>query len=227
MNVLQRIERANYLASASDVEHLAGIRFESASAQDRAQSAYFRILLANAQKTIAGKPTLRARKGPAATLEPDEIEQHLAVFEEVNQTFYGAVLKGTPPTDDALERNRRTNFARTAASAIRTYIRGGGDLTRVSVLKATKRQLQTLGTSPATPQASAAKASQRLLSQLEALGTTDAKNAREILSATLAGASELLGKLGGKTTTSPEKAMEEHRLLKTSNGIFYPVASLQ
>lgn len=226
MNVLNHIEKVQYLASASDVEKLASIRFESAATADRAHTAYFKILLANAQKAIAGKPTLRARKGPATVLEPDEIETHLAHFEEVNRTYYAAVLKGTPQTEDALERNRRTNYARTAASAIRTYIRGGGDLTRLSLLKATKSQLQTLGVNQA-PEVRVAKSTARLLTQLEDLGTTDAKNARELLSRIMAAGADLLVKLGGRTTSNPETAIAEHRLLKTDNGIFYPASSLQ
>ncbi len=244
MNLIAQIENANFIATPETIEKLAGVRFDSQLQTERAQGTYFKTLLACTQKAIAGKPTLRARrKGPKATITAAEIAQHMEAFETVNRELYAAVIRGsvTPDVADSeslkpqerrersLARNRRTNYARTAATAIRGFIEAGNDIRRIAVPSASKSQLLARGAAATNsdPQARAARAASRLLSQLETLGTGDKAAAREVLQSTLKRSAELLSKLGGKTTTKPEQAMAEHRPLQTPVGTFYPAASIQ
>jgi hypothetical protein len=243
MNILTQIANANYLATPETIEKLAATRFDSQALADRAQGTYFRAVLASTQKAIAGKPTLRVRGNGRAALTAPQIANHLETFERVNAELYGAVIRGsvTPEVADSeslkpevrrersLARNRRTNYARTAASAIRGFIRGGGDLTRIAVGSATKSELLKRGVNATTgtPESRVERAATRLMSSLEALGKDDEVAARELLQTTLKKSTELLAKLGGKSTTKPDRAMAEHLPLKTSVGTFYPAASIQ
>jgi hypothetical protein len=239
MNILTQIENANYLATADAIEKLAATRFDSQDLADRAQGAYFRAVLASTQRAIAGKPTLRVRKARGAgALSAPQIANHLEAFERVNTELYGAVIRGsvTPDVADSdslkteerrersLARNRRTNYARTAASAIRGFIRGGGDVTRIPVGSATKSELLKRGmnATTGTPETRIERAATRLMSAIETLGEEDEAAAREVLQATLKKSTELLAKMGGKTTTKPDRAMAEHLPLKTPAGTFYP-----
>ncbi len=244
MNILTQIENAHYLASVETIEKLAATRFDSQSLADRAQGTYFRTVLASTQKAIAGKPTLRARQPRSqGALTAPQIGAHLEAFERVNTELYGAVIRGsvTPDVADSdslkpderrersLARNRRTNYARTAASAIRGFIRGGGDVTRIAVGSATKSALLQRGmnATTATPESRVERAATRLMASVETLGKGDESAAREVLQSTLKRCTELLAKMGGKTTTKPDRAMAEHLPLKTSVGTFYPAGSIQ
>lgn len=240
MNLLTQIENAHYIATPETIEKLAATRFDSQALADRAQGAYFRVLLASVQRAVAGKPTLRARRGKIAPLTAPEIAVHLETFEKVNADLYAAVIRGSVTADVAdseslkaderrersLARNRRTNYARTAASAIRGYIRAGNDVTRIPVGTATKGSLLRSGADATntSPQSKLERAASRLLKQLETFGTDDAAAAREVLQSTLARSADMLAKLGGKTTTKPDRAMAEHLPLKTSVGVFYPTS---
>lgn len=243
MNILTQIENAHYLATAETIEKLAATRFDSQALADRAQGTYFRAVLASTQKAIAGKPTLRTRRNGRAALSASEVANHLEAFERVNTELYGAVIRGsvTPDVEDSeslkpevrrersLARNRRTNYARTAASAIRGFIRGGGDVTRIAVGSASKSELLKRGVNATTgtPESRVERAASRLMSSLEALGKDDEAAAREVLQSTLKRSAELLAKMGGKSTTKPDRAMAEHLPLKTPVGTFFPAAGIQ
>lgn len=244
MNVLAHIEKAHFLVTADEIEKLAGIRFESQTQADRAQGAYFRVLLAATQKELQGRPTLRRSKSKtaAAALTETEIAEHLETFETVNALYYAAVIRGsvTPDVADSeslkpderrersLARNRRTNYARTAATALRNYIRAGLDVRALVVPTVTKGMLVAAasGTRPATdPVARAERAVARLMHQVESLG--EGKAARELLQTLMTRTADLYTKVGGKITTKPAIALAEKRPLQTPQGTFFPAGVLQ
>lgn len=245
MNVLAQIEQSHFIASADEIEKLAGMRFDSQAQADRAQGTYLRVLVAATQKAIQGRPTLRTRrKGRGnGTLSAAAQTQQLEAFEATNALYYAAVIRGsvTPEVADSeslkseerrersLARNRRTNYARTTALAIRNYLRAGLDLTVLVVPAVTKGSLVAAaadGGAPADPTLKAQRAVTRLLSQIAAVGETKAGAAREILHTAMAKSAELYEKLGGKATTKPAQALAESRPLKTDLGTFFP-ASIQ
>lgn len=139
-SIIEAIIAANFMADAAQVERLAGQVVEGQSAD----GTYFKVLLAHIQAKV-GKPTRRMRRSGA------EVEAMEHVLEGIHADLYAAVLKGVGPDDLPMdERNRRATFARTAASTVRYFIRGGGDIRAVDVATATKGGLRK-AVQPETP----------------------------------------------------------------------------
>jgi hypothetical protein len=242
MSTISTIEQKNFLATDDDVERLAR-EFRDAQALGRSTAGtYLKILLAAVQVALTGKPVLRAPRGPAPVLDDILKAEHREALEAQHERLYAAVLRGavTPdiePGDGlkpdearrrAIERNRRTNYARTAASTLRAYIRAGGDVRRVAVPAASKGSLAAR-TSPA-PQApeEAVKrrvhaAAGRLTAAVEELAQVDKAMAREALQGAMEEVAGLLSKYGGTPVTRPEQAVGQHRVLRTPVGLFWPM----
>jgi len=148
MRIEDKIDKANYMASDSEVEMLAAARFTNDEATRKVDGTYFRILVANLQSKAGA---MRARKPTAK-----DIEQYRVLLAEVHAPYYAAVLRGvtTPDIADmeglskeekrdrALERNRRSNFARSAVSTLGTFIKLGGDVRGLKVSEVRKMDLQ-------------------------------------------------------------------------------------
>jgi hypothetical protein len=246
MSTLQKIQKANYLATEGDIEALAREYYESQERLAGSRTTYFRSLLAAVQVEIAGKPTLRTNK-TASALTEEETAKHLEAFERVNTRLYAAVIRGsvTPDVADApglreeerrrrsLERNRRNNYARSAASTLRAHIRAGHDVTRISVVHATKNSMvvsnSTQSRLPLTDserlQRRVKNTSSRLTALVSDLGSTDKPAAMATLQELMSEASALLLKFGGRTTTKADQAIAEHKLWKTEGGVFWPTAT--
>jgi hypothetical protein len=169
MNVIDNIEKHNYVATEAQVEALAREHHSSAAALNRSNLTYLRIIIAGCQAELGGK---RGR-APAP-------EAQMSVLEKVHGKFYAAVLRGVVTEDVAaddtldrtergrrqLERNSRSGFARSSATTVRNFIRAGLDIRGIDVMTVTKSQLQKLS-KPETP--SADKITQRILNAEEAL----------------------------------------------------------
>jgi hypothetical protein len=156
MDILKRIEQAGFIVDAGDVEMLARERQSIIETGGRTDLTYTRILVAMTANKIGGKTAhLARRRGKNALgLREEEVRDHLAVFEDVNTMCYEAVSKVviTPDikedvtailtdeekTSRALERNRRTGYARSAASTVRAFIQAGRDVRDLEVKKVTK-----------------------------------------------------------------------------------------
>jgi hypothetical protein len=247
MNIFQTIEKANYLATADDVQQLATNYLDAQQAVSRIHGTYFRILVARTQEAVCGKPTLRARSGPTPPLSDEARAEHLAAFEKINAELYEAVRKATIPselenratlgTDEAnrrsLERNRRTNFARSSASTLRTYIRRGGNVLRLVVPTCTKNAV--VGMIPGTDgdeapsedrtRRNVERAATRIVTLVQGIATEDKEAAAALLQQALSHVAGALLALGIRATTKPEVAAAEHRLLRTASGVFWPTAS--
>lgn len=239
MNTISQIEKANYLATTEDVERMAREQFDASQLQGRTNTTYFRILLASVQQALVGKPVLRAGRGQLAALDS---VKHLEAFEEVNSRLYAAVIRGTVTPDiepvDGLsdaetqrrsqERNRRNNFARTAASAMRRYIKNGGDVRRVPVPTATKNSIVVANASTGVTDEERSRqrvkrAASRLAAVVEELAGADKKLAVEALQDSMSSVTALLARLAGKPTDKPAIAILDHRLFRTPEGVFWPV----
>jgi hypothetical protein len=240
MNTIASIEKANYLATPDAVEQMAREQLQAAETQTRASATYFRVLLATTQEKLLGKPVLRVRLGSAGG-DPDLVQQ-MRVFEEVNEALYAAVLRGVTTPDlehqDSLsaqekarrakERNRRSTFARSAASTLRKYIRTGGDLRKVAVVSATKNGMTAslpASGAPAEGQAQrrARRAAATLLSVVEGLAADDRGQAAGLIRESMDRRAAAASRLAGRPTEKPATAAADHRMLKTSAGLFWPV----
>lgn len=129
MSTLEAIIKAKYIASGSQVEHLAGI---VANGQ-QGGGTYLKVLIAHTLEALHGRKRVSKRA------------QRNAV-DEMHTKLYEHVLKGVGPADlDQVERNRRATFARTAASDLRGFIASGGDVREVDLDTVTKQQLREYG----------------------------------------------------------------------------------
>lgn len=148
-SVVQRIEANRFLASDQDVEALARDLQTLNDQAERARGAYLRILVALTVRDVGERK--RRQK-----LTESQTKNHLQVFEAVAARCYAAVLRAITTSDIApndtlpqpeqqrrtLERNRRSNYARTAASAVRVYIAAGADVRDLDLSTFTKAQLR-------------------------------------------------------------------------------------
>lgn len=245
MDIFKQIEKANYLASAEDVQSMTSVHLDAQQTVSRTHGTYFRILVACTQKDICGKPTLRARSHAGDGAQIDTAA-HLEAFERINSSLYAAVLRASVPAelegndrlnaDEArrrsLERNRRTNFARSSATTLRQFIKRGGNVLRLSVPTVTKNAVAAMTPAaegegqPSEDRArrKAARAASQIIATAEAIAESDKPSAIAVLQDTLSRVAGALLQFGGKTTKSPEVAADKHLLLKTPNGTFWPTA---
>ncbi len=242
MTTIQNIEKANYQASYEDVEKMAREQFDATQLSNKTGTTYFRVLLAGVQSALLGKPVLRVGRGSLSALDTPK---HLETFEDVNALLYAAVSRGTLTPDveqsdslstdennrRAIERNRRNNFARTAASTLRKFIRGGGDVRRIAVPNASKSAVagmtQNTPGKRRSPEETARirvkRAATKLAGVIEELASQDKKLAAAALQDSMADVTKLIARLAGRPTDKPEVAILDHRLFKTDEGTFWPM----
>lgn len=158
-NLIQTIEKAKFVATPEQIEHLARESAKSDSVVETTRGTYLKVLLTAMQSQLGQGPRLR---NPRSTrvLKPRmtdaTIAAHITVLDKVSEPFYAAVLKGVTTSeveDDkelpakernarASERNRRTTFARTSKATISAYIRAGGDVRDLVAAQASKASLR-------------------------------------------------------------------------------------
>lgn len=220
MNIITKIEQSKFLATEADVEAMARARQDGTEFDGQAQGTYLRVLVALTANAIGGKTAhLSRRRGKAATsLTPSEIADHLVALEKVNSMCNGAVVKAVITRDieaseqlapaeakrRALERNRRTNYARTAASAVRAFIQAGRDVRDVELRTVTKAWLRDMATANSPVAATvttarilrtATRAGERIVAEAEELAGVDPLKAEELLSAVVAMLQETIDKI--------------------------------
>lgn len=126
--LLHSIETRGYAATDNEVIALAG----SVATGIAATGTYLRVLVAAIQARLGGR---RRRASPSVDV--------LGALEAEHARLYSLVLAGVGPADlDMQERNRRATFARTAASTVRAFIKGNGDVVNLVPAEVTKNQLR-------------------------------------------------------------------------------------
>jgi hypothetical protein len=193
MNTLDKIASAHYVANDAQIEALAREQYASSAQVGVANSTYLRVLVAGCQAELGGR---RGR----APVRPDA---QLSVLERVHERFYAAVLRGVTTEDVApddtldraekgrrmLERNRRSGFARSAATTLRNYVQAGGDLRALDVESTTKTALQQFVASKSAPDNQdkigerVARAEKTLLTALKRMAKEDPDRAAEAMEA--------------------------------------------
>jgi hypothetical protein len=187
-----------YLLSDKDIQRMASGMLTGALKLEQGRSTYLRMLIASAQSFwTLGAPGARDQQGQAAV---KHVHNQQAALRHVHNRAYRIVkavmAKGlhSEHPDAAKELNRRTNFARTAAYAVREWLKAGGDLMTLEAGTATKASLEVPKTQ-VLPSADllhrrSVSASERALDLLAALGDVD----RESM---ILGAEKLIGRLEG------------------------------
>lgn len=192
MDIQQTIKRAHYVATPAQVQLLAAAHWNVAVQLEGANSTYLRVVLVGAQAQLGQK---RGRQPNAAA--------QMAVLEKVHATFYAAVLAGVTTEDiakedglepqessrRALERNRRSTFARSSKTALANYAKAGGDLRALVVEEVTKASLRAALAPPPPEDRTArqlATAQGAILRAVERRARGDPDGARGMLEAVVA-----------------------------------------
>lgn len=176
---------------ASEIGEFAKAYFTAQDAAGEGRTTYLRALLATTQERIK-----------LTKAEP------LAALEAVHAAFYAPVLAAAqefiPPRvpQRALLVNRRTNFARSSMSLLRTWIKHeGNDILKLTPKRVTKASL-IVPHKPRTPsqarlKAAVEAASKALVARLLALGERDHATAAEELELLMGQLTDQLGAITG------------------------------
>jgi len=227
------IESKGYVAADSDVEHVAQTIIQAAQAHEAGRGNYLRMLIATTQQALGVEPRKR-QSGKQPKLDEDGIAKQLNALSDVHERFYAVVTKvvsAAVPTgkDRALEINRKTNFARTAMSVVRRWIKAGNDLTALVPKAVTKAQLAVAATPRAiSAQALATKAereSKSLMATILGLVDADKGKAVEELQLLLGQITTQLVTLGVAATKDAAASYAEQRPLRIGKMLFAPTAT--
>lgn len=204
------------------------LKAEATSGAGRAS--YLRALVQRTQHELGSKP--RERTARSVRLDDAGIEEQLAALSVAHEEFYAAVLRVCSEdlpggTAKAKELNRRSNFARTALSSVRGWIKSGRDITAVAAVKATKASLAVeRAAAVLTPRKLTRKIERgvtELITSVNALATQDKAAAVRELEQALSVITHSLAALGTSATRDPAKALAERIPLRTRHGVFVPV----
>jgi hypothetical protein len=219
----------NFVATENDIRNLTQEHLLAVMGADGTRQTYLRVLVGTTIKELGG-----AKK--ARPMPQDRQTEQLAAVAAVHERFYAIVLEevdkslgGVPAKDRPLEKNRRSNFARTALSITRRYIKAGKDLLAVTPAKASKRVMEvSLPPRPATPRrlkGSVERLSKRFMAALLELSDSDPQGALSELDTLIGQMANQLAALGATAVTSPKKAVAEHRPLQVGKQLFVPTAT--
>lgn len=230
--VEQLAAAAFVVTSDSQVEALARMNLDAEQTQDNVRGVYLKVLVAGVQRET--KPVGRRKAGNAAT-----------ALEKVHERFYAAVLKAVTTPDVAddptldresktlrgLERNRRSNFARTAHSVLKSFLSAGGDVLELDATKVTKNELRAFTSSVTSAPAGVEElehkttlAVNRVEEVARQLADSDKDAAVQVVEEAMAKLANLLAEFGRDPTKSTVIAIREHRPLRLDEGTFWPMA---
>jgi hypothetical protein len=223
--------KSGYQATDKQVEQLAGRYLSGLQSQDTVKGVYLKVLVADAQQ--AAKPA-------------KSLQDVLKSIETSHEHYYAAVLKGvsTPDVRDddkleqterslrSLERNRRSNFARSAKSLLVTYVKRMGDLQALKPETVSKQELQAFITAaktkihetPETLEHKSVLSSDRTEELARQLADEDEDAAVRVIQGAMNKLAGLLAELGKKSTRKTLVAVKEHRPLQLDEGLFWPMA---
>jgi hypothetical protein len=218
---MKSLETRHFVATEADIEALVSIHDDALVSRDTARASYLKALTATTISELGA--AIRLRAGKPAVLGADDIANHVAAFEKVHQRFYAVVLKavgeGAPK-----ERNARANFARSAASTLRKWIKAGNDIRALAPMRVTKASLRVgggTGRPGAQPARRVEQLAGRLATNAEELAKTDKPGAIAAVETAMTRLASLLVSLGGQPTRDPQKAIDQHLPFKVGRNVFW------
>lgn len=222
----------NFVASESAIEALTTSLLTAVAAAEGERRTYLRCLVGTTIDELGASQ--RVRMAAPGRLSEEEIAGQLAAFEKVNTRFYTAVIKAASAalpagTEKPRELNRRTNFARTSASALRGWIRAGKDVTTLAAARVTKSALvverpkaKRARVTPAQLRAQIGHRAKALLADVRTLMRAD----RELAIGQLQSLIGQFARLTGATPTRDvDTAIAEGRPLQTKGAVFVPMTT--
>ena len=228
--LIQRIAHSLYVANEQQVEAMAHERYTSDTTTRNTDETYLRVVIAEMQSKLGR----RTRGRPNATAQAQ-------VLTTAHDRYYPHILKGVttpdiaveadlPPPEQqrrALERNRRSNFARTVKSTILAYLNRGGDVRGLEVSQVTKSTLRAAGKPPEPGnkvERQIFRAKGLLLRALARQVRNNEELARTSIEATIAELEAMLDDIAAQVSDEPEEpvakvAPVERRPQRTRVGI--------
>lgn len=226
-----KIETKKFVATEADIKQLTQDYIRANDGLVSTRSTYLRALIGTTQSEAHSTPADAPK-----------------VLQSVQARFFAVVLatvtadgelsdhhrlKPEERTRRSLERNRRTNFARSAYSTIRRWALAGHDIMSLSAAKVTKNQLRDetpvkkvkRKVTPDIARARADASIERVLQATRALANDDPMQARAVLDEAMQKIARELFQGAIAPTTDAAVAVREHRPLKAAGGTFWPTES--
>lgn len=220
MNTTSSLEAKAFNASQDDIKALVTQYMDAQGVITNARGTYLKVLLGTARAELGMKPRARtlhtAKRIGVAEIAPQE-----AALQAVHKRFYALFLAGARAKGlDAREVNKKTNFARSYKSTLRTWVRAGHSLEWLSPFDITREKIQLAARKP---QAGRMPALLRTIDRRVRALALDAKSRRETANALIALAGELMKDAGAHGVRSSARAFAKHVPLITAQGVFLPV----
>lgn len=230
------LEARHYIATPDDIEHLARRHMEALAGGATLRLTYLRALVATAQADLGLKPGKTSKK-----TTPETLKTQLAAVDKTHDRFYTSVLQGVeaglPAVDPEAGRvrdrkqlmHRRANFARSAKSTLRAWLKAGHDLATLIPQKVTKYALAVAVTRKAKVSSAVGPTVERWVGRLRRLLRAAVKTDKEgtvtALENAMTGLAQELLSFGVTPTRSAAAAARERRPFRTAKGVFWPTAA--
>lgn len=200
--------------------------------RDTTRTTYLRALVEETQRELGAEPRVNNATKRARLSDEDRARQ-LAALAAVHARFYVIILevvdeslKDVTSKDRALEKNRRSNFARTALYAARLYVRAGKDLTALAPGKLSKSALRVAAAptvrSPRRLKSRVERASQAFVKSLLELGEADKGAAVAELDTLIGIMASQLNALGVPMARDAKQAAAKHQPYRQGSTLFVP-----
>lgn len=215
------------------VRNLTTAYIEALATNEATNVTYLRTLVEYSQRELGLEPRANNAKQRKQPIGDDARAQHLAAVAAVHARFYDIILEvvdasltDVPSKDRPLERNRRTNFARTAVYSLRLFIRAGKDLTAVAPQRVTKSALVVEVRPPVRStqrlKSRVERASKAFVTSLLELGEADQIAARAELDTLLGIMANQAAALGEAPARDLKRAVAGHKPFKSGSTLFVP-----
>lgn len=145
--VTNTLESKHYVASEADIAKLTRMLSTSSTTLSFGRNCYLKALVATTQHMLSNGKAVRV-SAHGTKLKDDEIKAQLAVLMATHDRFYAVVTEtaaeaiGANVPDRGIEINRQTNFARTALSTARRYVKTGNSLLGLEIKQVSKTSMQ-------------------------------------------------------------------------------------
>lgn len=225
-----------YIGTPADIRRLTSTILAASATFGEGQLTYLKMVVGTTIHELGAKPSKTRGRGRQPKLTDEGIKLQLTAAEAVNERFYQAVLdaasEGLPRStkERATLLNRRTNFARSAISTVRAFIRAGNDITHVDPASCTKRSLYVERAvrppSVARMRRAVESRSKSLMASVLNLVDSDKAAAREEIELLMGQLATELASLGGVTVREAPLA-RGREAAPEGRGIFVPLSDTQ
>lgn len=204
---------------------------ESITTIETTRVTYLKVLVEETQREL-GAP-IRKNNARPHKIAPEETARQLGALSTVHERFSVIVnevveksLADVPAKERVAERNRRSNFARTAVYAVRLYVRAGKDLTALAPAKVSKSTLAVpvapKTRSPRRLRTRVERASKAFVTALLELSESDKTAAIAELDTLIGIMANQLAALGVPMASDAKHAAAEHRPFQQGSTLFVP-----